>query len=108
MGAALAGCGQSGGGEAARIVQTLRGRANSPLGPALAERITRRETGLQAEFGATADKPTARVTFPTRSSQRVRVEDVASGAMVEFGLRGGGDVEAETADGYVVYGGGPG
>src|SRR5689334_19360417 len=73
------------------------------LGAGFAHGFEIRSDGLVPHF-ASADVPRpARVVLSRQSTSPFRLEDAASAMAVEVTLRDGRDVEAEAAEGYLVY-----
>jgi RHS repeat-associated protein len=59
--------------------------------------------GLSPRYGRSAPKASARVRLPGRATGPLRVEDAATGVAVDVWLEGARDVDAEAADGHLVY-----
>src|SRR5205814_2976183 len=79
------------------------GAADSPLAPGLADGFHREGESLRPHFPATVQAPRAAVTFPRRAKSPITILDTASGAGIDVAVNGARDVDAEIADGYVVY-----
>jgi len=83
-------------------LSVLRERSGRPLPEGLAEAFERVPDGLRPRF-PTSMAPSARVRIPGASLAAVQLDDVGSGAGVDVALEGALIVDAEAADGYVVY-----
>jgi RHS repeat-associated protein len=82
------------------VLSALRERYGGQLPPALTDGFDRVPGGVRARFAA---KPAAAVRFPELSLERVQLDDVRSDMGVDIALRDTLIVDAEAAQGYVVY-----
>jgi RHS repeat-associated protein len=77
--------------------------AASPLAPGLAEAFEDDSAGLRARFPAAKGAPSARVLLSRKPTEPLQLEDTRSGAAVDITLQDALDVEAESADGFLVH-----
>jgi hypothetical protein len=75
----------------------------SPLGVGIAHGFEIGPEGLVPHFPSSVEGRPARVALPRKPTAPFRIEDAASGMAVEVTLRDGRNVEAEAAEGYLVY-----
>jgi hypothetical protein len=89
--------------KARATLSSLRGRAGSPLPNGVADGFRAVVGGLKPQFGAGADKLSARVLLPLRATEPLHIEDATTDTSVDVQMAGIRDAAAEVADGYVVY-----
>ncbi len=83
------------------ILSALRKRSPTAFPAGLAQSFESLPDGLRPRF--TVGKPSARIRFPDISLAAVHIEDVGSDAAIDVALQDALIVDAEPAEGYVVY-----
>ena len=83
------------------ILSAMRAHSGAQLPAGRAESFEPVAGGLRARFGA--KMTSARVRFPDLSLEPVSLEDAGSGTSIDIALQNALIVEAEAADGFVVY-----
>src|SRR4051812_30376177 len=81
-------------------IQHVRARFAGVIPKGGASSFERTREGLVASAGPNT---TAKVRLPSRASEAVSVEDIASGLRVGFAVRDASDVPLSVADGVALY-----
>jgi hypothetical protein len=88
--------------EAGALLAGLRARPASPIGAGLAERFVPAPGGLRPGFPA-SERISARIVLPARSTERVHIEDAASGTAIGVTLRDARESAGQPSGGSLVY-----